>query len=213
MQAGLEGLYRIRTEVDIVDFVIDDAARGELSRAAHARRPREQLLVSGGAGASDLELGLFICGDALANLTANDPGHRLDERNWGDFLLVLEGVSHFVCVVFRAQLGRPVSALELELQAEIDKYVTAILLAGPDAGAGVARELRERIFSGFRFAGDLDAHELGRYREANARAASYAESLEERYVRPRRLVEMLEELRRFYRLGYAEKCDVIAQAA
>jgi len=206
MQAGLEALYRIRTEVDIEAFVIDEAARSEL---ASGRAAREQLLVAGGPG--DLELGLFICRRALANLRTNDPGQRLGEHNWQDFLLVLEGVSHFVCVVFRAQLGRPVSALELELQAEIDKYVTCILM-GWHRGAG-SGELRERLFRGFRFHDDLPPDELARYREANTRAAAYAESLEDRFVRQRRAGEMLEELRRFYRLGYREKCDVIAQAA
>jgi hypothetical protein len=208
MQLGLEALYRIRTEVDIADFVLDEASRSQLHQT---RRPREQLLVSGGSGEGDLELGLFICEGALQNLAANDPGHRLGDHNWQDFLLVLEGVSHFVCVVFRAQHGRTVSALELELQAEVDKYVTCLLLGGPDAAASA--ELRERLFRGFRFHDDLAPDELGRYREANARAAAYAESLEERFVRTHRAAEMLAELRRFYRLGYAEKCDVIAQAA
>jgi hypothetical protein len=208
MQAGLERLYRIRTEVDIAHFVIDEAARGALHGERH---PREQLLVSGGEG-QDLELGLFIAADALENLAANDPGARLDERNWHDFLLVLEGVSHFVCVVFRAQTGRPVSALELELQAEVDKYVTCLLLAW-QTGNAPPSWLRERIFHGFSFASDLPPAELARYREANTRAAAYAESLEGRFVRHRRAAEMLEELRRFYRLGYLEKCDYIAQAA
>jgi hypothetical protein len=73
--------------------------------------------------------------------------------------------------------------------------------------------LRERLFQSFRFADGLPADELERYREANARAAAYAESLEDRFVRHGRAAAMLEELRRFYRLGYTEKCDVIAQAA
>ena len=98
------------------------------------------------------------------------------------------------------------------MQAEVDKYVTCLLLAwhvlgGPPAG------LHDRIFREFAYDAALSPAERERYREANSRAAAYASSLEMRFVRRRALTEMLAELRRFYRLGWAEKVEHIAQAA
>ena len=122
LQRGLERLYRIDTALDVRDFLIDERTRGA---CAPARAPREQLLLAESEGG--LELGLFLDRTALENLAARDPRERLDDRNLGDFLLAVEGVSHFVYVAWRARAKRPVSAFELELQAEVDKYVTCLL--------------------------------------------------------------------------------------
>src|SRR5215470_1017846 len=164
VQRGLERLYRIDTALDVRDFVIGSDARDAL---APARAPREQLLVAERDG--DLELALFVDESALANLAANDPRARLDDTNLGDFLLTVEGVSHFVYLAWRAHRKRSVTALELELQAEIDKYVTCLLLLWPQTG-GVPPDLRVRLFDAFELAPDLDDDERDRYLAANSNA-------------------------------------------
>lgn len=207
VQRGLEHLYRIKTDVDVTDYVIDERARREIGVT---RAPREQLLVSETQG--DLELALFVDADVLAHLATNDPRTCLDDTNLHDFLLTVEGVSHFVCVVWRARGGRPISALELELQAEVDKYVTCLLTMWPQQGSPPA-DLRERLFERFELAPGLVPEERERYLFANANARSYAASLEARFVATSSVAEMLAELRRFYRLGVQEKLAYIAQAA
>src|SRR5262249_52417790 len=97
VQRGLETLYRIRTDLDVRDFVIDAETRDAIGVP---RAAREQLLVSEADG--DLHLALFVDDRALANLAVHDPRRRLDGRNLGDFLLTVEGVSHFVYVAWRA---------------------------------------------------------------------------------------------------------------
>lgn len=195
VQRGLELLYRIDTELDVRDFIIDASARDAL---APARSPREQLLVSERDGA--LELALFLDEKVLANLTVNDPRARLDEGNLGDFLLTVEGVSHFVYLAWNARRRRQVSALELELQAEIDKYVTCLLLLWPSVS-----DLRTRLFDDFELEPDLDAVERERYLVANSNARAYAARLHTRYLEHGRLFAMLDELRWFYRLSVTEK--------
>jgi hypothetical protein len=74
-------------------------------------------------------------------------------------------------------------------------------------------DLRERLFSNIRFAGDLSRDERERYELANSAADEYAASLEERFVRPRAVDDMLGEVRRFYRKGLAEKLEYISQLA
>jgi hypothetical protein len=194
LQRGLEVLYRVETNLHVDAFVIDDEER---RRAGVARAPREQLLVREDGG--ELGMGLFVDRAALANLERNDPALRLDEANFADFCVALEGVSHFVYVALCAAGHRRVSALELELQAEVDKFVCCVLLQGG------GRDLRRRLYDDVRFLDDLDADERDRYRTANAEAARYAEALERRFVREDRVVDMLGELRRFYRMPLDDK--------
>jgi hypothetical protein len=202
LQRGLERLYRVETELAIDDFVIDGDRRDQLGVG---RRPREQLLLREQGG--ELELALFVDMSALGNLAANDPSQQLHDGNFGDFLLAVEGVSHFVYLVWRARRGQPVSALELELQAEVDKYITCLLACeGADESS---RALRQRLFVDCEYEQDLDAGERDRYQLANLSAYRYSGWLEQRFVQPRRLPEMLMELRHFYRLSLAGKLDRI----
>jgi hypothetical protein len=201
LQRGLERLYRVETNLQVDAFLIDDEQR---RRVGVARAPREQLLVREDAG--ELGLGLFVDGAALANLERNDPNRRLDDANFADFCLALEGVSHFVYLALCAAGHRRVSALELELQAEVDKFVCCVLLQG---AAADRKALRGRLYLDVRFLDDLDADERDRYRTANADAARYTEGLERRFVREDRVPDMLGELRRFYRMGLEDKRGLI----
>jgi hypothetical protein len=120
-------------------------------------------------------------------------------------------VSHFIYAALCAQRARTVSALELELQAEVDKYVTCLLSGDPGPAASAA--WRRRLYDACSFEPDLDADERDRYRVANDNARRYAGALERRYVARGRIADMLVELRRFYRLPIAGKLDAIARAA
>jgi hypothetical protein len=203
LQLGLEALYRVETRLDVTAFVIDEAAR---AGAGVARAPREQLLVRQ-EGDEELAMALFVDQGALANLERNDPARGLDRGNFADFCLAVEGVSHFIYLALCAAGDRRVSALELELQAEVDKFACCALL---DTGRG---DLRRRLYGDVRFADDLDAAERDRYRTANGEADRYAAALERRFIRPDRLGDMLIELRRFYRLDLDAKLGHIARAS
>jgi hypothetical protein len=200
LQLGLEALYRVETRLAIDAFVVDEAARDELPTA---RAPREQLLLRQEGG--ELGLGLFLDAAALANLERNDPAMGLDERNFSDFCLAVEGVSHFIYVALCAADDRSVSQLELELQAEVDKFACCVLVAG------AAPDLRRRLYGDIQFADDLDVAESARYRAANNEARRYAGALERRYVRPERTEGLLTELRRFYRMDLPSKLGHIAR--
>ena len=149
VQRGLEALYRVHTGVEVGDFVVGAELRDAL---VAARRPREQLLVCEADG--EMAVALFIDPGALANLSSHDPARRLGDHNLGDFLLVVEGVSHFIYAVRCARAERPVSQLELELQAEVDKYVTCLLASEP--APEVSAALRRRLFGDADYEPDLD---------------------------------------------------------
>jgi hypothetical protein len=206
VQRGLEALYRVETGVAIDDFVIDTAAR---ARLCDGRKPREQLLVCEDDG--ELLVALFLDERSIANLARHDPGRALDDRNLGDFLLAVEGVSHFIYAIRCAQAARPVTQLELELQAEVDKYITCLLAIA--AERPVSEAIRRRLFVDCGYDDELDGDERARYRAANDNAHRYASWLEHTFVATRRIPEMLAELRAFYRHGLAGKLAAIAAAA
>jgi hypothetical protein len=206
LQGGLEAMYRVETDLDVCDFVIG----ADLNGWETTRTPREQLLVKQGSG--EMELGLFVDERTLENLELRDPGRRLDDANLEDFLLAVEGVSHFVYVAHRARMDRPVSAVELELQAEVDKFVVSLLVRWNQSGDPPSG-LRHRLFAHVTFAGDLSREERERYQLANSAASAYASSLEDRFIRHRAVEALLAELRRFYRKGLAEKLEHIHQLA
>src|SRR5258706_5770579 len=89
VQRGLETLYRVDTGVAVDDFVIDDRGRAAFSPT---RRPREQLLAYEDSG--EMNLALYI--DPGAAQSSYD---RLGDHNLRDFLLVVEGVSHFIFTI------------------------------------------------------------------------------------------------------------------
>jgi hypothetical protein len=200
LQLGLEALYRVETRLDIDAFVVDERARDSV---APARAPREQLLIQ--QQDDEVAMGLYVDRAALANLEAHDPARGLDQRNFADFCLAIEGVSHFIYAALCAAAERPVSPLELELQAEVDKFACCLLVAGADP------DLRRRLYGDVHFAADLDGDERDRYRTANQEARRYAEALERRFVRQLAVPALLVELRRFYRMGLADKLGHIAR--
>jgi hypothetical protein len=200
-------MYRVETDLDVCDFLLDSDGREAFGSQ---RAPHEELLVK--QLDDDLQLGLFVHERTLQNLATRDPRRRLDEQNLQDFLLAVEGVSHFVYVVHCARQARPVSAVELELQAEVDKYLVALLVTWNQTGEPPA-DLRKRLFSRVRFAGDLSREERERYQLANSAADEYAASLEQRFVRTRAVNDMLGEARRFYRKGLADKLGTISRLA
>ena len=218
LQLGLESLYRVDTQLDVRLFVVSDGERTR-ALAVGARRPREQLLLSHQPGSSagtgweggELAIGLYLDSSALQNLATHDPHDGLTDHNFADFCLAVEGVSHFIYVALCAAANRQVTALELELQAEVDKFVSCLLL-----DRVISRrpsELRARLYEKFRLADDLDGEERDRYATANLQAHRYAHALERRYLTAARLHEMLAELRVFYRLPLEDKLAHIARAA
>lgn len=207
MQRGLENLYRVRTNLDVQSFLVDESARRQ-TLAPGDRRAPEQLLVK--HQGDEVHVGLFLADEIIAQLERHDPGAGLSDQNFSDFCLAIEGISHFVYLVLRAANDRPVSVLELELQAEVDKFVTCLLV--DDDHIQRADEIRRRLFETARLADDLSDEERTRYRTAHEAAHSYVHSLHRRYLRDARTTDMLIELRHFYRMGLPAKLEHIGES-
>ena len=208
IQDALCELYDLSVEADVEDFLCDadavDAIVGGSDRG-------EVLIVTEAEGS--VFVGLYVCPDAVNALAAG--GDAWADGRAQEASLVTEGVSHFIYLHFRADAGERVSQLELELQAEIDKYAAATM---PDPGsalsgngAGLIRErsrrARRTLFRGAIFRDAADSIAGQRYRAANDRAAQFAAHLESRYLDTGDLSGFLQALRRFYRVGLREKLE------
>jgi len=210
LQSLLGRLYDVTLDYDVYDFLVTDRrALAGVTPDNDQRAPEEELLLAETADGAGVAL--YIDPRVLERLERADPLGALTEGNLADYCTALEGVSHFTCVAWCAARGRPVSLLGLEMQADVDKYVAAVLLAGSQRGGQLVRGLHARLFEHVRYCDGLDATLRALYARANAYAARFCRRLEERFLRRReaRVTEMLEELRRFYRLGDAGKLACI----
>jgi hypothetical protein len=166
-QRDLAALYRLELPVQAWRFLVsEEDVRGIVPEGAL----RSGLLAFEERG--ELWLGLY-----------------LDAADVSDPDTVVEETSHFVCLAWHATQGRRVSALTIELQSEVDRYLLA-RLHGRDPLAH---------FHGFEFDVRLDAATRERYELAHAAGRRYCRALDARFPRPWHLPALLAELRGFYR--------------
>ena len=204
LQSRLADLYAAPIPYDVYDFLITDRdTAAALTPPGAATGNRERLLVRDG---EDLELSLFIDAELLSALDDDDPTVSLHEGNLGDFLVAVEGVSHLQYLIFQAGQRQPVSLLELELQAEIDKYVTSAgLLSSQRDNGHVPAALHARLFEAVSFDTSLPPDAQSRYVSANRLAARYCHALRRRYPGHHHQKSFVRELRDFYRMGEGRK--------
>jgi hypothetical protein len=181
VQKRIESFYCLEPGPDVGKFV-HQGAEGE----------RESLLLR--ESRDDLELLLVVP-------KLSEPP-SLDER-----MQLVEGVSHFVYIAERARIGLPATELELELQAEVDKFV---FLAFDEVTHSPhrAESLCHSLFRRVRYLHAPGTESGERYRLANDLAARVFRRL---FVRRAR-AEARRWLIRFYRSGQTEKIR-LARAA
>lgn len=206
LQAQLETLYGIRCQYRARDFLVDAEAARALGGTG---RSREELLVAHDGDSLDLALYLEPAMLARVSRLEHRPDALLDEELPG-FCEVTEGVSHFVYLAQTASLERRVSMLELEAQAEVDKFAICTLLRWGQHAAHWAQRLVGTLFDRVRYADTLTAAERWRYTEANRLARRYAHRLLPA-IRAGRLDALLSELRQAYRLGAEAKLAYFAR--
>jgi hypothetical protein len=182
-------LRRIQRRIERY-YALEGAPDVALFASAGTAGEREVLLVRDGVHAVEMAL---CVPDEIPRAGANDL-----------WLQLLEGVSHFVYLAERVRTGLPSTQLELELQAEVDKFVLLALDADRRSDPTL---LHRRIFEQATFLDPPDTEAGERYRLANRLAARLAVRLASLAADDARTL-----LRRFYRAGQAEKI-ALARAA
>ncbi len=203
VQRRLEHLYALDRQAPVTDFLIPAEHAG-----GYPGGGSRTLLTQKG---DDVSLGVVLEDSVRARLALADPRVHLDHGNLDPFCVAAEEVSHFVYLFFCARAARQVTRLELELQGEVDKYLCSVFLLSLQNEGAVSPFLRELLFRRYRLAVHVtDDEGRERYRRASDLAYRYCGYLEERFLRPSRLPELVREARRFYRLGQRDKLERIA---
>ena len=208
LQKQLSAFYETPVEHCVTDFLVTDA-RLAAALAADCSAPgnRERLLLR--QSGDCLDVSLYIDQGILTALADENPYEQLTSNNLNDFLIALEGVSHFNYVLWNAVYEKSVTQLELELQAEVDKFVTATMLLVDQGASRALESFHHALFSNVSFDCNLSAQEETRYREANHYAAKYCDRLSRRFPHRHREPSFINELRRFYRMPQNDKIKCI----
>jgi hypothetical protein len=201
-QRRLESLYALEHAAPVTEFLIAEA-----DAAAYPGDGSRTLVTQHG---DEISLAVVLAGSVSEHLARCDPRERLDASNLAPFCTLAEEVSHFVYLLFRARSERPITAFELELQGEIDKYLSVVMLSALQNEGAVSSRIGELLFRRYTLAAGLSADVAERYHTANRMAARYCDFLERQFLRERRVSELARESRRFYRLGQREKLERIA---
>jgi hypothetical protein len=189
VQRKIEAIYQLEPAPDIAPFV-----------RIEANDTREQLIVKQSVDA--LELVVLLPGASLAALLTRDPTEDMDA-----YLAAIEGISHFIHLAERARTRLPTTLLELELQAEVDKF--AILADAPTALPSFQlHTLHRRLYADVRFLHASTTERGQRYRLANNLAAKLWSQL----IQHREAASSRDILRRFYRASQAEKIRMVRAA-
>lgn len=204
MQYQLSRVYDVDLSQDVRDYVVtDEKMRAVLMAGSAARLTDEQLIVM--ESDDGVDLALYLDRAVLERLVAADPRENLSGTNLADFWTVLEGVSHFHYFAWNATFDKSVTLLELEMQAEVDKYISTRLLLQEQPTSTLGAPLLQRLFTDPAFDPQLDLEELERYQAATALARRYCTDLESRFPIAPFTPALLRELRTFYRLPQAAK--------
>ena len=202
VQQTLQARYRISLSHAVDSFVSYDR---EIYTALDGRAdiPNELLLLREEDG--DMDIGLFLDESMLARAhpaLQRDQWHRQDIE---DITSVIEGVSHLICVLWHADQRRELRPVDMELQAEIDKFV--ILKHFCQSNASLTHCQRLLFDVG---AADSDPELAERYTRARRYAWTYCQWLQARFTVDEDGLQR--ELATFYRRsGHAKQrhiCEV-----
>ena len=206
IQNNLEDFYEVSVAQNVLDYVITDKNFAEIiSNSKIDNTTLEQLLVA--TNDDYVDVSLYLDDDLVNRLGNNYPSPHTDKKELHDFWIALEGVSHFLYLAWNAHHDRSVSQLELELQAEVDKFVSVTSALNLEKDIKNTKEIWTLLFSEPKFKKDLELENLLRYQKANAYASEYCRNLIEMQKTPAN--SMQKELRRFYRLSQRDKISRI----
>lgn len=203
IQSAIAELYETPIDFQVEDFLITDLRAIGASPQSDENKTEEMLFVQETSDGLDISLFLDPCVVDEVNKREPETPFKLNRMN--DYLLALEGVSHFQYLIWNAERKKSVTLFELELQAEIDKYILISILISNQRNGAIPKDLYGYLFDAAQFRQDLTPNVAKRYREASHYAGKYCRSLKMAFPTLHYRKDFLTEIRRFYRLPQNEK--------
>jgi hypothetical protein len=207
LQRLLETIYDAPSGHDVQDFLVTERRHLPSERRAHAADEEVVVVEEDNHG----YLMVYIDHALLERLRQRDPLSALNGGNIADFWVALEGVSHFSCLMWNAGHERGVSLLDLELQAELDKYIASFWLLRRQYPKHMPRELHHLLFVRTRVDPQLSPARQQLYATATQYAARFCTALQSSLFSNRSTQRRgaIAALRRFYRLSSSGKLRYI----
>lgn len=212
IQKIIEKIYKVETFLDVENYLIDEPLSNTLTNQKSckikSKSSKGYLLIS--QDGEELKLALYLGRETVSNLKNIHLQKDFSSSNLSDFFLATEEISHFIYAVWNAMNNRQITIFEMELQAEVDKYITAIFYSSSiNSGRVPAKNIRKRLFEDSTLNQDLLSEERERYRDANRMAMNYCHYLESNYLKKNDITSLVKDIRHFYRLGQNGKISYI----
>ena len=207
IESHLLSVYSLEQDERVRDFLISDAELLQLVPDCDLQnKPKEMFLVKAKPEDDTLEIALFLNETLKNNLDQKDPLQSLCAENISDFCALIEGVSHFVYYVQKANQNQNVSQLELELQAEVDKYVLLSLFLKSESRQH--NQVLDMLFENYFLNHGLTTEQQHRYQTASDLARKYCSQLSQNLANMD-YGTFISDARAFYSLTQAEKIQYI----
>ena len=213
----LERTYRLRSPIrDLSPYVIGDAGYraiygdDRVVTAAGSAHGGAKTLVR--ETADGIRAAIYYPDSLIARLEEHSPWRGVGEENVEAFAILVEELDHLLCIADRAAIQRACSLLELELHANVSKYLVLSRFVAGAHGKPLAEDdkiwLRWQLFHRWNWS-DPEQGTRERYHEATRWAVRFLDGLERVQEREHKLVL----LRRFHDVGAGEKLELIRSLA
>ena len=202
LQCTLAKRYDIHQPHSVEAFISHDAEALAKLTGVTPESP-EMLLVH--EDGNNLDITLFLDQAVITALSGLRWDKHWNGEYFNEFCIVLEGISHFVYLSWNAHYDRPVKLLELELQAEIDKFIFAAL----EAQSADNAKLISRLFENVQYRPGQSKETRHRYQTANHLAQHYCLWLGKHFDLQHPDHQLRAELARFYRISGQSKINHI----
>lgn len=190
-QEQLEDLYNIKAGIPASELLIEHHDLKSLLGDDHPFIYSEEVVLAC-SSSGELEVGIFFNDDILQNLS---------NLNQHQEMTLMEGVSHYLLFVHKHQNNLVVNNLELEMQAQIDKFLLFVLDQEKRYSVSQVLEMIDQKPN----LSSLDQDLKDMYQESNDLALGFCHRLNEDFLRKNKFSEFYDKIRQFYRQDTQEK--------
>lgn len=202
VQNQLETIYGIGLAERAEEFLINKNEARDLMPQTEI--PKELFLARKPSNET-VEVALFLDTNLLENLNRNDPFISINENNLNDFCVLIEGISHFVYFLWKSHNQHSITQLEMEIQAEIDKYLMLLFYSQTNDKSNTMTQVFDKLFANFTL---IEMFAYGHRAQPNTAldlAMRYCHRLQNKWRNKNDFSEIINEIRRFYNFSHEEK--------
>lgn len=211
IESAIKGLYRISVPFCSKDFLLEKIPAAPLAQpVSHASLKGALFIQHHPSQSEELNLGIYLDPSvraALDNFPSWEKGKWTLEQTQA-FNVATEEISHFLYLTFHVLNEKPVTELEMELQAEIDKFLLTYFanrVKGEENS--LFESLFEALFYNYSLSENLSDTQKQRYEEANCLARRYLHKRAEQITQTRHHPVLFDSLRAFYRQKCPKKLE------